>query len=140
MFDFPVRLETDSATQAVMVYFQDLPNVFSAGATREEALQNAVMALETFLEGCMRDRTRFPLPTMPTTNTPVVHLSAIASIKAAIHNELLAQDLYRADLARMMGLHGPQVFRMLDLRRSTRLETLEAALNVLGKRLVVSVV
>jgi antitoxin HicB len=41
----------------------------------------------------------------------------------------------KADLARRLGWHAPQVDRLLDLDRASRLDQLEAALAALGKRL-----
>jgi antitoxin HicB len=45
----------------------------------------------------------------------------------------------KADLARRLGWHGPQIDRLLDLNHASRLDQIEAALAVLGKRLSVAV-
>lgn len=39
----------------------------------------------------------------------------------------------KADLARQLGWHGPQIHRLLDLDHASRLDQIEAALAVLGK-------
>lgn len=135
MFDFVVRLEHDSQTGSVVVYFADLPNVFSAGSDRDEALLNAADALETALDACIRDRIAFPLPRKAKSNDAVVSLSAQASIKACLHNEMLVQGVRKSELARRLHVHMPQVDRLLDVRHSTKLESLEAAATALGKRL-----
>lgn len=140
MFEFVVRLEPDAATGSVVVYFPDLPQVFSAGSDREEALINAVDALETALDACIRERQPFPLPRKPRRGEATVCLPAQAAIKALLHNEMLAQGVRKAELARRLHLHMPQVDRLLDVRHSTKLETLEAAASALGKRLAVTVV
>lgn len=135
MFDFVVRLEHDSETGSVVVYFADLPNVFSVGSDRDEALLNAADALETALDAYIRDRITFPSPRKAKSNDAVVSLSAQASIKACLHNEMLVQGVRKSELARRLHVHMPQVDRLLDVRHSTKLESLEAAATALGKRL-----
>ena len=41
----------------------------------------------------------------------------------------------KADLARLLGVHMPQVDRLLDLRHRSKLEQVEAALNAVGYRI-----
>jgi antitoxin HicB len=43
----------------------------------------------------------------------------------------------KADLARQLGWHGPQIDRLLDLDHAPRSDQIKAALAVLGKRLTV---
>jgi antitoxin HicB len=47
--------------------------------------------------------------------------------------------LSKAALARRLGVHAPQVNRLLDLRHGSRLDQLADALRALGRELVVSV-
>jgi antitoxin HicB len=41
----------------------------------------------------------------------------------------------KADLARLLGVHMPQVDRLLDLRHRSKLEQADAALNAVGYRI-----
>jgi antitoxin HicB len=45
----------------------------------------------------------------------------------------------KAELARRLNRHLPQVDRLLDLRHASRLDQLEAAFRALGKRLSVQI-
>jgi antitoxin HicB len=45
----------------------------------------------------------------------------------------------KADLARRLNWHMPQVNRVLDLRHASRIDQLEAALAALGKKLVLEI-
>jgi antitoxin HicB len=45
----------------------------------------------------------------------------------------------KADLARLLGVHMPQVDRLLDLRHRPKLEQVEAALNAVGYRIELAV-
>lgn len=44
----------------------------------------------------------------------------------------------KADLARRLGWHAPQVDRLLDLRHASRLDHYDAAFAALGRRIAVS--
>jgi antitoxin HicB len=45
----------------------------------------------------------------------------------------------KAELARRLGWHMPQVDRLLDLRHASRLDQLAQAFRVLGKQLTITV-
>ena len=45
----------------------------------------------------------------------------------------------KAELARRLGWHMPQVMRVLDLRHKSNLEQIEAALRVLGKSITIGI-
>lgn len=47
------------------------------------------------------------------------------------------EGVRKTELARRLGWHLPQVDRLLDLRHASRPEQAEAALQALGRRLVV---
>ena len=53
-----------------------------------------------------------------------------------VARELMAES---AGLARRLGWHMPQVDRLFDLRHASRLDQIEAAAHVLGKRLEVRI-
>jgi predicted RNase H-like HicB family nuclease len=58
---YPVVIHKDSESD-YGVTVPDLPGCFSAGATMEEALQEAVEAIETHLEGLLLDGEAIPSP------------------------------------------------------------------------------
>jgi antitoxin HicB len=53
-------------------------------------------------------------------------------------DEMVRQGVRKADLARLLGVHPPQVDRLLDLGHSSRIESVEAALSALGRHLEVA--
>src|SRR5690625_3909391 len=59
---FPIALEPGTDTTAWGVVVPDLPGCFSAGDTAEEALANAVEAIETHCELLTEDNQDIPLP------------------------------------------------------------------------------
>jgi antitoxin HicB len=56
-----------------------------------------------------------------------------------LYDAMHEQGVGRAELARRLRWHLPQVSRVLDLRHASRMEHVEAALAALGLRLIVDV-
>jgi antitoxin HicB len=52
-----------------------------------------------------------------------------------LYRAMRERGVRKADLARRLGWHGPQIDRLLDLNHASRLDQIEAALAALGKRL-----
>jgi antitoxin HicB len=69
----------------------------------------------------------------------MVPLSALRMAKTALYDAMCDQGVGRAELARRLRWHLPQVARLLDLRHASRVEHVEAALAALGLRLIVDV-
>ena len=68
-----------------------------------------------------------------------VTLPAVVTSKVLLSNEMIRQGVRKAEMARRLGVHTPQVDRLLNLRHSSRIEQVEAALETLGRRLDVSI-
>ena len=78
-----------------------------------------------------------PLPTSSEAEADEVMVLGMA--KAALYEAMREQGVGRAELARRLRWHLPQVNRVLDLRHASRMEHVEAALAALGLRLIVDV-
>ncbi len=139
MLCYPVNLSKDPATGAVVVEFPDIPFAHSVGEDEAEALLNATDALATAFEVFEERREPIPTPSSPRKAQPVVVLPVVMAGKVALYNALLTNDKRKADLARMLNLAPTLVDRLLSLRHKSRIEQIETALAVLGKRLVVDV-
>ncbi len=135
MFDYPVILTPDDGT--VLVTFPDVPEAITFGAEDAEALSNAVDALETALSFYVDDRKALPVPSDPD-GLPTVRPSALECIKLGVYQEMLAQGVRKAELARRLGWKGPQVDRLFDLGHASRLDQLEAAAKALGRHIEVT--
>jgi antitoxin HicB len=121
------------------VTFRDVPEAITEGDTREEALLRAEDALESAL--ALYTTAKEPLPASSATETgeEIVPLSALGMAKTALYDAMREQGVSRAELARRLRWHLPQVSRLLDLRHASRMEYVEAALAALGLRLIVDV-
>lgn len=135
MFDYPVILTPDDG--AVLVTFPDVPEAITFGADEGEALSHAVDALETALSFYVDDRKALPAPSV-VEGLPTVRPSALECIKLGVYQEMLAQGIRKADLAKRLGWKGPQVDRLFDLKHASRLDQLEAAAKALGKHIEVT--
>lgn len=122
----------------LLVGFPDFPEANSVGENEDEALLNAVDALETALEIYVDERRPIPAPSPAKRGQHTVALPAMVTAKVLLWNEMHAQNLRKADLARLLGVHMPQVDRLFDLRHSSKLEFVEEAASKLGKRLELS--
>jgi antitoxin HicB len=82
-----------------------------------------------------------PLPTSsePESDEVIVPISALGMAKTALYEAMREQGVGRAELARRLRWHLPQVNRVLDLRHASRMEHVEAALAALGLRLIIDV-
>ena len=137
MFDYPVPLKPDGDT--MMVTFADLPEAIALGADEDEALLQAVDALETALSFYIDARKPLPAPSKAKRGQRTVHPSALECAKLGVYQAMTEQGIKKTDLARRLGWHLPQVDRLFDLRHASRLDQLEAAARSLGREIRMSV-
>ena len=137
MFDYPVTLTPDDGS--VLVTFADVPEAITFGADEQEALMQAVDALESGLSFYVDARQPLPAPSKPKRGQKTVRPSAMECAKLGVYQAMTDQGIRKAELARRLGWHMPQVDRLFDLRHASKFEQIETAAAVLGKRLVLSV-
>jgi antitoxin HicB len=122
----------------ILVEAPDVPGAHTFGEDREEALLRAPDAIETMLMCYIDFRRDIPMPRAGRRG-PFVTLPALTEAKLALYTEMRAAKVGKAELARRLNWHLPQVDRLLDLRHNSRLDQLEAAFRALGKRISVEV-
>ena len=137
MFNYPVTLTPDDGT--ILVTFADVPEAITFGADEQEALMQAVDALESDLSFYVDARQSLPLPSKAKRGQKTVSPSALECAKLGVDQAMMAQVIRKAELARRLGWHMPQVDRLFDLRHASKFEQIQTAAAVLGKRLVLRV-
>lgn len=137
MFDYPVTLARDG--DSVLVTFVDVPEAITFGADEEEALLHAVDALETGLSFYIDARQPLPTPSKPKRGQKTVRPGALEGAKLGLYQAMTEQGLRKAELARRLGWHVPQVDRLFTLNHASRLDQIEAAARVLGRTVEVRV-
>ena len=135
-FTYPARLRPDS-TGEFIVSFRDLPECLTSGADEAEALVEAADALEEAIAGRIDDAERIPVPSARRSGEHHVAVPAGTAAKAALVLALRESGLSRVALAQRLGVDEKSVRRMLDPRHGTAVRRIEAALRVLGRKLVV---
>lgn len=138
MYEYPVELIADEAG-GFTVTFPDLPYGVAEGDDEEEAVANAVAALETVMISLMADKQDIPAPSRALNGQRRIALPGLSALKVALYQAMRARNVRKAELGRRLGLHMPQVDRLLDLRHASRLDQIEAALHALGKTLTIDV-
>lgn len=139
MLNYPVTLNRDT-NGSLLVAFPDFPEANSVGDDLDEALANAVDALITALGIYFDERRPVPLPSAPEPGQHTVALPALETAKALVWNEMFKQKMRKADLARALNVHMPQVDRLFDLNHSSKIEFVEQAAKALGRTLYVALI
>lgn len=137
MFDYPVTLTPDDGT--VLVTFADVPEAITFGADEDEALLNAVDALETALSFYVDARKALPAASKAQRGQLTVQPSALECAKLGVYQAMTEQGIRKSELARRLGWHMPQVNRLFDLRHASRLDQIEQAARVLGRKVQVHI-
>ena len=137
MISYPVQIVKEGP--AFVARFPDVTFAHTFGDTREQCLRHALDALETAFIAFMSDRSPIPQPSRIKRGMDSVALPALTEAKISLYREMLAADIRKAELARRLGWHKPQVDRLLDLRHDSRLDQLERAFAALGKRMTIAV-
>ena len=138
MLRYPVVLKPDT-NGALEVIFPDVPEAHTFGEDREEALMQAVDALETALSIYIEDRRDIPQPSAAKRKGDSVIVPALTEAKIGLYRIMRAEGVGKAELARRLHHRLPQVDRLLDPCHNSRLDQLEAAFQALGKRLTIEI-
>lgn len=139
MWSYPAKLQLDT-NGTYLVTFPDIPEANSVGDDKEEALLNGLDALESAIEIYFEEKREIPFPSKPRRGQSVVTLPALVVSKVLLANEMMRQGIRKAELARRLDVHMPQIDRLLDPRHSSKLDAIEAAFSKLGRRLEISLV
>jgi antitoxin HicB len=137
MFDYPVTLTPDGST--VLVTFADVPEAITFGMDEDEALLQAVDALESGLSFYVDARQPLPVASKPKRGQKTVRPCALECAKLGVYQAMTEQGIKKSELARRLGWHMPQVDRLFDLRHASGLAQIEAAALALGRRVVITV-
>lgn len=134
MLAYPISFTPDT-NGTLLVGFPDIPEANAVGEDERVALANASDALETALGIYFDERRSIPMPSKPATKQLTVTLPALSSAKVLLWNEMVAQKLRKADLARLLGVDQLQVDLLFDLAHPSKIELVEQAATALGKTL-----
>ena len=133
MLAYPISLGEDDG--AVLATSPDFPELTTYGDDREEAASRAVAALEEAIAARIHDRKDIPPPSR---GAAYAVLPTLTSVKVMLYQGMRDEGITKAELARRLGWHSPQVDRVLDIQHRSRLDQMDAALGAIGRQLHVS--
>lgn len=123
-----------------LVTFPDVPEAITHGDDLNEARINATEALGLALRGYVIAGRSLPSPHAERDDSLVdIPLEATDALKLAVIDAFNVARISKSELARRLGKRETEARRILDPDHPTKLPVLEAALSVLGKKVVVSV-
>ncbi len=132
---YPVSLERQK-DGSVLVSFPDIPEALTEGATEQEALAEAEDCLMAALGGYIRARRTIPRPS-PGHGRALVPLPALIAAKLALYRAMRVEGIGNTALAERLGVTEGTVRRLIDPDHRSHIGQVEAALRILGRRLVI---
>lgn len=119
-----------------LVTFIDLPDTFTEGRTKEEALFNAVEVLSAMLAWRLDEAKDVPPPSQKVRGAH--YIAPDAKTQAAMLLRLARGERTLSELARALETSWPSAKRLEDPSHWPSLKTLDRAAAALGKRLVLT--
>ncbi|HVH76246.1 MAG TPA: type II toxin-antitoxin system HicB family antitoxin [Stellaceae bacterium] len=134
--EYPILMTLDD-NGTLLVTCPDLPEVTTFGEDKADALRRARDAIEEALAARIADREEIPASS-PAGVGATVALPPLIAAKIELYRTARTQGITKAELGRRLGLHGPQVDRLFDLRHASKIEQIDRALRAMGMRLELS--
>ena len=134
MLAYSIRLKKDD-NGTILATAPDFPELTTFGEDRDDALLHAIDALEEAIAARIARDQDIPLLSMG--RNPVA-LPTLSSIKVLLYRAMREESVRKAELARRLGWHAPQVDRLFDLTHASRIDQLDRAFSALGRRLNVT--
>ena len=132
---YPATIEAQK-DGAYLVQFIDLPDTFTEGRTKEEALFNAVEVLSAMLAWRLHEAKDVPPPSQKVKGAH--YIAPDAKTQAAMLLRLARGERTLSDLARALETSWPAARRLENPTHWPSLKTLDRAAAALGKRLVLT--
>ena len=138
-FVYPARFERGDKPEVLVITFRDFREAITQGNGEKDALWQAADCLEEAIAGRIADGREIPKASRGARGERLIPVPAPMAAKAALYLAMREVGITNVQLARKLRCDEKEVRRMLDPRHPTKLPRIEEALDVFGKRLVVSV-
>ena len=130
MLTYSIALEDDDGT--LLATSPDFPELTTFGTDGEDALARAADALEEAIAARIHDGRDIPSPSQ---GRQVAVLPTLTAVKVMLYQGMREQGIGKAELARRLGWHLPQVDRILDVHHNSRMDQVDAAMGAIGRHL-----
>jgi antitoxin HicB len=135
---FHARFEPDG-DEFLLVTFPDVPEAITQGTGRADARAMAADALAVALRGRLADGDPLPVPAAKGNGLVPIPVDAETALKIAVIEAFVASGISETELKTRIGKSDAEVERILDPDHPTRIGPLKAALDALGKDVIVTV-
>ena len=142
-YAYPCSIERDleefqaTGREAYVITFRDIRGANSCGWSWAEALEMAEDCLDVALSWYIDDGVDPPPPSPLQAGEVMVAATPIMAGKLAICSAMRKQGITPPELAKRMDADDEKVRRLLDPKYRTHMTTVQRALSVLGRSLVV---
>jgi antitoxin HicB len=137
-FAYPAAVSRDEAG-FYLVTFPDFPEAATDAESRADALDEAADALEEAIAGRINRGEPLPHPGIRRARQILIPVPAQMALKAALYLAVREAGIRNTELAKRLGADEKEIRRLLDPHHRSKLPRLEAALEALGKRLVIGI-
>lgn len=137
-FSYPATCRRD-AQGRVVVGFPDFPEAHTDGRDMREAVEEAIDCLGSAIAFRIAERSAIPAPSRLKRGQRLIPVPLWIAGKLALYLTMTEQGVNNSELARRLGVRETIVRRMLDPDHDTKSEKIQAALEALGKRIVVAI-
>ncbi|MEX6295224.1 hypothetical protein [Proteus mirabilis] len=139
MFNYPATSHFDEESETYEITYRDFDNIHAVAYTEDDIELEASDILHVGLEEFISSKMPIPMPSEPQSGDFIVYLPPISCLKIALHNAMLTTKTKKANLARKMNLNSAQIERLLDINQTSKIDSLEQALYLLGYHIAISV-
>jgi len=118
-----------------LVRFPKIPEALTEGETQDEAHANTVDCLITALEGYLNAGRPVPRPSAQSSGRDRAVLPSLVTAKLAVYETMRNRGWSKVRLAKELGVAENSVRRLLDLRHSSQMGVIDAALAKMNAEL-----
>ncbi len=133
-FAYPAVFKRDEDGR-FLAGFPDFPNAHTDGSDANEAMEEAIDCLGSSIAFLMADKADVPKPSRLKRGQKLVPVPLWIVGKLALYWALRENGINQSELARRLKVRETIVRRMLDPNHETRPEKIQAALEILGRRM-----
>lgn len=133
---FPALFQKGEA--GYVVSFRDIPEAITQGDNYDHAVKMALDALLTSFSFYREDKRFIPKPSKAQEGEVLIHIPASAVAKILLVNTITDKRITQVKLADLMGVSSQYLTRLVDMTHTTKIDTIEKALNAMGVELSIT--
>ena len=139
MLSYPAHFEP-AEEGGFVVTFPDIPEAITQGEDEADALRHAADVLESALDYYIESGRQIPAPSRRRRGQQLVELPVSVAAKVLLLNEMIAQKIRPAELARRLKTTPQEVNRLTNIRHASKIDGIASALKALGKTMEIRAV